>query len=104
MNITFACPIFFTIGPDSTKRGIPTTPPTVMVSPIKDLDAPKSSRSQNRKLSINPHAQPVNSHKKKFQKSVNIRNKKIVFVENSKRIQEILGKFKRMMKKGTSKA
>ena len=52
INKTLACPSFEIIGPEKANKGIPVTPPTVIVIPIKDLEAPKSSRSQKRKDSI----------------------------------------------------
>lgn len=58
MKRTLACPNLSIIGPDKANRGIPVMPPTVMVMPIKDLDAPKSSNNQNKNDSKKPHDVP----------------------------------------------
>lgn len=52
MKSTLACPIRAIIGPDITRRGRPAMPPTVIVIPISERDAPKSCSSQNKKLSM----------------------------------------------------
>jgi len=51
MNIMLACPIFLIIGPENTRSGTPAMPPTVIVKPISEREAPRSCSSQKRKLS-----------------------------------------------------
>lgn len=73
MNITFAWPSFLMIGPDKTRSGMPTLPPTVTVKPISDFEPPRSSNSQKRKLSMNPHALPGSKNKYYINKRPNNR-------------------------------
>lgn len=51
-NNTLACPNRSIIGPERTSNGKPPIPPIVTVMPIRLLDAPRSCRSQNKKLSM----------------------------------------------------